>query len=147
MNEKATLQVGGKSYDLDVITGSENEKSSISRITITSGYITMDPGYGNTGSCSHSIPMWTAPTEFSAIAVYLSSRSPKRQPLSKFAYLILYGELPKENRRKAFSAALNEHAALHTNLEHFFTDSQKMPRPWPSCRPCSTWSPAFIRGP
>ena len=47
----ATIQVDGKSYELPIITGSENEKAiDISKLRETTGYITLDIGYKNTGS-------------------------------------------------------------------------------------------------
>ena len=56
MSDKATLSVGGKEYELDVSIGSENEKCiDIQKLRADSGYITMDPGFGNTGSCYSDI--------------------------------------------------------------------------------------------
>ena len=52
MSDKATLNVDGNSYEFDVITGSENEKCiDTQHLRRETGYITMDPGFGNTGSC------------------------------------------------------------------------------------------------
>ena len=48
----ATLTLGDKRYSLPVIEGSEGERAiDISKLRDLTGHITLDPGYGNTGSC------------------------------------------------------------------------------------------------
>ena len=54
--DKATLTINNETFDLPVITGSMNEKAiDISELRKKSGYITLDPGYQNTGSCLSDI--------------------------------------------------------------------------------------------
>ena len=56
MAEFAEIILDGKTYQLPVITGSENEKAvDISKLRDQSGYITMDPGYKNTGATQSAI--------------------------------------------------------------------------------------------
>ena len=56
MEKFATLTYEGKSYKLPVIIGTESEKAiDISTLRSESGFITMDPGYANTGSCTSDI--------------------------------------------------------------------------------------------
>ena len=46
----------GHSLELPVIEGSENEKAiDITKLRSETGFITMDPGYANTGSCISNI--------------------------------------------------------------------------------------------
>ena len=48
----ATLTIDGTSYEFEVHTGTENERAiDIQKLRSQTGCITMDPGYGNTGSC------------------------------------------------------------------------------------------------
>ena len=50
------LVYGKKEYELPVVEGSEGEKAiDISQLRTTTGFITLDPGYANTGSCTSSI--------------------------------------------------------------------------------------------
>ena len=52
----ATLTVDGKTIELKTITGSEGEKAiDIKPLRTQTGYITLDPGYLNTGACESSI--------------------------------------------------------------------------------------------
>ena len=52
----ASLNLNGKSYELPVIRGTEDETAvDISRLLSESGAITMDPGFNSTGACQSSI--------------------------------------------------------------------------------------------
>ena len=56
MSEKATLNYNGKSYELPVIKGTENETGlDISSLRKNSGLVTLDYGYLNTGSTKSAI--------------------------------------------------------------------------------------------
>ncbi len=53
---KAILELEGKKFELPVIVGSENEKAiDITKLRDQTGYITLDNGYMNTGSCRSAI--------------------------------------------------------------------------------------------
>ena len=55
-DKTAKLTVDGRTIELPVITGTEGEKAiDISRLRQETGCITMDNGYGNTGSCESAI--------------------------------------------------------------------------------------------
>ena len=48
----ASLNLDGKSYELPVIRGTENETAvDITKLLAQSGAITMDPGFNSTGAC------------------------------------------------------------------------------------------------
>jgi citrate synthase len=126
MDQRATLHIGDKTYDLDMTTGTENEKCiDIQELRSTTGCITMDPGFGNTGSCYSSITYVDGTNGILRYRGYPIEEIAEKATFVETAYLILYGELPNEAQRKVFSAALNEHAALHTNLEHHFSGFPK----------------------
>ena len=56
MSDKASLTVGDSTFELNVLTGTENEKAvDVSQLRKNSGIITYDDGYGNTGSCESSV--------------------------------------------------------------------------------------------
>ena len=53
---KAKLIYNNKELELDVIEGSEKEQAiDITRLRSETSLITIDPGYGNTGSCVSDI--------------------------------------------------------------------------------------------
>ncbi|HIO65806.1 MAG TPA: citrate (Si)-synthase, partial [Planctomycetes bacterium] len=54
--EKAILRLDDQEIELPIFTGSEGEKGiDISSLRKQSGYITLDPGYVNTGMTKSSI--------------------------------------------------------------------------------------------
>jgi citrate synthase len=56
MTETATLLIDGNEYVLPVVKGTEGERAiDISRLRAETGLISIDPGYGNTGSCESAI--------------------------------------------------------------------------------------------
>ena len=56
MSNIAELKLDGQTYTLPVVEGSEHEKAvDISALRSQTGHITLDDGYGNTGSCQSSI--------------------------------------------------------------------------------------------
>lgn len=130
MSDKATLTVEGKSYELDVHIGSENEKAiDIQNLRSDTGYITMDPGFANTGSCFSSITYVDGANGILRYRGYPIEELAEKATFVETAYLILYGELPKPEELRAFSARLKEHAPLHTNLEHHFSGFPKSSPP------------------
>ena len=55
-SDTARLTLGDQDYDLPVTVGSEGETAiDIQALRGASGAITLDPGYGNTGSCRSAI--------------------------------------------------------------------------------------------
>ena len=52
----AELRLNGRRYEFPVVEGSEKELGiDFSTLRSRTGAISLDPGYGNTGSCSSSI--------------------------------------------------------------------------------------------
>ncbi len=56
MSRTAKIELDGRSYELPVVEGTEGELAiDISALRANTGYITLDDGYGNTGSCASAI--------------------------------------------------------------------------------------------
>lgn len=56
MGETATVTIDGQTFELPIVTGSEGERGiDISKLRATTGVITLDDGYANTGSCQSAI--------------------------------------------------------------------------------------------
>ena len=57
MKEIAKIELDGKKFELPITEGTENEKGiDISKLRAeTGGYITLDPGFKNTGSTKSAI--------------------------------------------------------------------------------------------
>lgn len=130
MSEKAILSVDGKSFEFDVITGAENEKCiDMQNLRNETGYITMDPGFGNTGSCYSSITYVDGAKGILRYRGYPIEELAEKAIFIETAYLILYGELPNKEQLQSFSDRIKEHAPIHTNLEHHFSGFPKSAPP------------------
>jgi len=130
MSNKATLTVDDQAYDLEVFKGSEDERCiDINNLRKETGLITMDPGYGNTGSCYSSITYVDGSNGILRYRGYPIEEIADHASFVEVAYLVLYGELPNQEQYHAFREALAEHAALHTNLQHHFSGFPKSSPP------------------
>ena len=130
MSTKAILKLDNKEFEFNVITGTENEKCfDITSLRSDTGYITMDPGFGNTGSCFSSITYVDGAKGILRYRGYPIEEVAEKASFVEIAYLIIYGELPNESELTNFSAQLKEHAPLHTNLEHHFSGFPKSAPP------------------
>jgi len=117
----AELKIEGKSYKLPVVVGTEGEKGiDISNLRRDTGYITLDTGYMNTGSCTSEI------TFVDGDKGILRYRGIPIEDLAghvtfvQTAYLLLHGELPSEQQLMSFSQLLNKYSLIHEDMRHFF---------------------------
>jgi len=123
ISNKARLQLpDGQSIDLPVLTGTENEKAiDISKLRSQTGHITMDPGYGNTGSCESRITFLDGEKGILRYRGIPIEQLAAQASFVEVAYLIIYGKLPNRQELDAFSDSLNHHALLHEDMKHFFS--------------------------
>ena len=95
--EKAQLILKDKTIELPVITGSENEKGiDITRLRSETNYITFDPSYGNTGSCSSDITYISGEEGILQYRGYPIEQLAEHSSFVEVIYLLLYGELPNK---------------------------------------------------
>ena len=112
----------GQSIELPVLTGSEHEHAvDISRLRSQTGHITMDPGYGNTGSCQSEITFLDGEKGILRYRGIPIEQLAEKASFIEVAYLIINGKLPNQAELKSFTDNLNHHALLHEDMKHFFS--------------------------
>jgi citrate synthase len=112
----------GQTIELPVLTGTENEKAiDISKLRSQTGHITMDPGYGNTGSCQSEITFLDGEKGILRYRGIPIEQLADKASFVEVCYLIIYGELPNQDELNAFRSSLNQHALLHEDMKHFFS--------------------------
>jgi citrate synthase len=112
----------GQSIELPVITGTEDEKAiDIAKLRPQTGYIAMDPGYGNTGSCQSAITFLNGEKGILRYRGIPIEQLAEKATFVEVAYLIIYGKLPNQQELDAFRYELNHHALLHEDMKHFFS--------------------------
>ncbi|TFG93612.1 MAG: citrate synthase [Syntrophobacterales bacterium] len=126
MGETAKLSVGGKTYELPIVTGSEGEKAiDISNLLKETGYITLDQGYVNTGSCTSEITYMNGSTGSLRYRGIPIEQLAQHATFIETAYLLINGDLPSACELKNFSDMLNTHSLVHEDMRAFF---EKYPR-------------------
>lgn len=119
--EKAELKVDGKSYFLPVIEGVEGEKAiDIRSLRSQTGYITLDSGYMNTGSCSSEITFLDGEKGILNYRGYAIEELAANCTFVEVAYLLVHGSLPTEQQLNNFSGLLGKFALIHEDMIHFF---------------------------
>src|SRR5258708_1276607 len=107
MTKLAKLELEGTVYELPVISGTEAERAiEISMLRQQTGYITLDEGYGKTGSCRSNI------TFIDGDQGILRHRGIPIEDLAahstfiEVAHLLMMGKLPNEVELRRFSQLL-----------------------------------------
>src|SRR3990172_2174992 len=119
--EAATLTVGGKTLQLPVITGTENEKAiDISKLRSETSYITLDHGYMNTGSCLSSVAFIDGDKGILRYRGYPIEQLAKNSTFTETAYLLIYGKLPTRSEMERFNTLLTRHSMIHEDMKRFF---------------------------
>jgi citrate synthase len=117
----AKLIVEGKEYELPVVVGTENETGvDITQLRAKSGAITLDPGYGNTGSCQSAITYIDGDKGILRYRGYPIEQVAEHASFVEVCYLLIYGHLPSEAELAAFSDKLTRHSLIHEDMKKFF---------------------------
>lgn len=121
MTDHAVLSYKGKSYDLPIVVGTEDEHAAdVSSLRAASGLITLDRGYGNTGSCKSEITFIDGDNGILRYRGYPIEQLAERSTFTETAYLLIFGELPTGAQHTEFRRLLNEHQHIHENMLDFF---------------------------
>jgi citrate synthase len=121
MSNTAKLELEGKVYELPIVTGSAGEKAiDISQLRGATGYITLDDGYGNTGSCSSAVTFIDGEQGILRYRGIPIEELAEKSTFVETAYLIIYGRLPTAKEMKQFSDLLTQNEMIHEDMKHHF---------------------------
>jgi citrate synthase len=130
MEEYATLILEGKTIKLPIIVGAEGEKAiDISRLRQETGYITMDPGFMNTGSCLSSISFVDGEKGILRYRGIPVEELAEHSTFVETAYLLINGKQPLRRQLTNFSIRLNDHSLVHEDMRHFFENFPRWAHP------------------
>ena len=119
--QTAKLILDGQEYDLPVTVGSEGEHGiDIGKLRALTGAVTLDPGYGNTGSCRSTITFIDGEKGILQYRGYPIEEVAEKLQFLEVAYLLLYGHLPKKDEYEAFVKRVNRHTLLHEEMKNFY---------------------------
>ena len=97
----AKLVYDGQELELPIVEGTENERAiDIAKLRGTTGLITVDEGFVNTGSCKSGV-----------------------------AYLLIYGEHPTKEQFDDFQHSITVHTMIHEDLKRLYDGYPKDSHP------------------
>ena len=121
MSRTAKLELDGKTYELPIIEGSEKELAiDISQLRAQTGYITLDDGYGNTGSCASEVTYIDGDKGILRYRGIPIEEIAGNSSFVETAWLVIFGHLPTIEERDRFSVLLTDNSRLdETMYKHF----------------------------
>ena len=126
MPKTAKVIYAGKTIELPVIIGSEGEKAiDITSLRSTTGLISMDPGYANTGACQSSITYMHGEKGILRYRGIPVDQLAQKSTFKETSYLLINGRLPTKIELRDFSLLLNDHSLVHEDMKAFY---QNFPR-------------------
>ena len=130
----ATIEYDGKSVALPLVTGSEGETAvDIQALRAKTGLITLDPGYGNTGSCRSTVTFIDGEKGILRYRGYPIEELAAKSNFLEVAWLLIHGELPAAAELESFADEVTRHTLLHEDFVRFFQAMPKDAHPMPVC--------------
>ena len=119
--KKAKLIIDDVSLELPIIEGSEKEKAiDISSLRKETGYITLDPGFGNTGSCLSKITFIDGESGILRYRGFPIEDLVQNTTFTDLSYLLIYGDCKDPSELVKFKKSLRKHAIIHEDMKRFF---------------------------
>jgi citrate synthase len=121
MTEQAELHWDGNHTVLPLITGTAGERAiDISKLRDKTGLITLDSGYGNTGSCKSAITFIDGEKGILRYRGIPIEDLAEQSSFLETAYLIIYENLPTHADLRRFSDLLAKHELMHEDMKFHF---------------------------
>src|SRR5262245_19591792 len=134
MGETATLRIGDRTIELPIVVGSEGERAiDIRKLRAETGYITLDPGYANTGSCKSAITFIDGDEGILRYRGIPIEELADKSTFLEVAYLLVYGELPTRSELESFVHSITHHTMIHEDFKRFFGAFPKDAHPMAAC--------------
>jgi citrate synthase len=119
--DTASITFDDRSLELPVIRGSEGELAAdISKLRAETGLITLDPGYGNTGSTRSAITYVDGEQGILRYRGYPIDQLAEQSTFLEVAYLLIRGDLPTRAELDNFTAEITHHTLIREEMRHFF---------------------------
>ena len=121
MSDTARLTLNGQDYELPVVVGNENEVGvDVTKLRASSKAITVDPGYGNTGSCASKVCFINGEQGILRYRGYPIEQLAEHAKFPEVAWLLINGELPTETELTTFREELTYHSMVHEDMKKLF---------------------------
>jgi citrate synthase len=111
----------GATYDLPLLAGSVGPKViDIRKLYSQTGYFTYDPGFTSTASCDSAITYIDGDVGVLLHRGYPIDALAQHSTFLEVAYLLLYGDLPKQQEMQDFQRTITYHTMVHEQISFFY---------------------------
>ena len=142
------LSFEGKTVKLPVFRGSEGEVAiDIAQLRSATGLITLDNGYGNTGSCQSEVAFIDGEKGILRYRGYPIEELAEKSTYLEVAWLLIHGELPNAKQLRGFQESVTHHTLLHEDFKRFFEALPKDAHPMPVCAAATASLSTFYQEP
>ncbi|MGH3379271.1 MAG: citrate/2-methylcitrate synthase, partial [Actinoallomurus sp.] len=95
--KQVTLTHPSGELSLPIVEAAEGQSGiDVTRLLSDTGYITLDPGYGNTGACTSSIGYIDGDAGILRYRGYPIEQLAEKSTFLEVSYLLVYGTLPTQ---------------------------------------------------
>lgn len=130
MLTKAEFILGDKKVEMPVIVGSEGEVGvDISALRSSTGAVTLDPGYMNTGACQSAVTFIDGDLGILRYRGYSIEELSEKSTFAEVAYLLIYGELPTAVQLSTFEKKIAAESKLPEGLTNILKQFPKNTHP------------------
>ncbi len=128
---KFKIEVNGKSFEYETMTGSEAEQAvDISKLRSDTGFVTIDHGFMNTGSCASAITFLDGEKGILRYRGYPIEQLAEHSSFMEVSYLLVYGKLPSASELANFEEKVKKYSVLPTGaakiIDAFPADAHPM---------------------
>lgn len=121
MSNTAKLDYNGKTIELPIIIGTENEPAiDIRKLRDATGLVTFDEGYKNTGSTSSKITFIDGDKGILHYRGYGIEELAEKAEFLEVAYLLIYGKLPNDSEYTKWKNEITRHSLVHEDVKKVF---------------------------
>ncbi|MGC7097961.1 citrate synthase [Amycolatopsis lurida] len=131
-SQTASLRLPNGEHELKVVHAVEGAPGiELGKLLASTGYITLDPGFVNTGAASSSITYIDGDAGILRYRGYPIEQLAQHSNFIEVSYLLIYGELPTPEQLASFTSKVNRHTLLHEDLKRFFDGFPRDAHPMP----------------
>ncbi|MBN6034832.1 citrate synthase [Amycolatopsis sp. 195334CR] len=131
-SQTVSLRLPNGEHELKVVHAVEGAPGiELGKLLASTGYITLDPGFVNTGAASSSITYIDGDAGILRYRGYPIEQLAQHSNFIEVSYLLIYGELPTPEQLESFTSKVNRHTLLHEDLKRFFDGFPRDAHPMP----------------
>ena len=130
MSKKASISIGGKSYDFPILEGTVGPDTiDITKLYALSNNFTLDPGFTSTASCESSITFIDGDKGECYYRGYPMAELAEKSTFLEVVHLLWNGSLPTKDEWFEYSEAIKNHTMIHEQMKSFFNGFRRGSHP------------------